>query len=57
MDSFDRRPAFLKEVGGYLAEGKIKARETVVEGIEQAPQAMISLLRGGNIGKMVVKLA
>jgi NADPH-dependent curcumin reductase CurA len=56
-DSFDRLPAFLKEMIGYLADGKLRAKETVVEGFERTPRAFIDLLRGGNIGKMVVKLA
>lgn len=55
-DSLDQTPAFHKEVGKYLAEGKLHAKETVVQGIEHAPQAFIDLFHGGNIGKMVVKL-
>jgi NADPH-dependent curcumin reductase CurA len=55
-DHFDRFPDFVREVGGWLAEGKIRYRETVVEGIEQAPEAFIGLLRGDNTGKMVVRL-
>jgi NADPH-dependent curcumin reductase CurA len=55
-DWADRRPAFLAEVGAFLAQGKLKAKETVVEGIERAPQAFLDLLRGANIGKMVVKV-
>ena len=47
---------FVKEVGGYLASGKLKLKETVVDGIDQAPQAFISLLTGVNIGKMVVRI-
>jgi NADPH-dependent curcumin reductase CurA len=55
-DHFDRFPDFAREVGGALAEGKIRYRETVVEGIERAPDAFIGLLRGQNTGKMVVRL-
>jgi NADPH-dependent curcumin reductase CurA len=56
-DHQDRRAEFLAEVGELLREGKITARETVVEGIERAPEAFIGLLRGDNVGKMLVKLA
>ncbi|MCW2993197.1 MAG: NADP-dependent oxidoreductase [Conexibacter sp.] len=44
------------EVGPAVREGRIEFRETVVEGLEHAPQAFIDLLRGANVGKMVVKL-
>ncbi|MEA2146284.1 MAG: hypothetical protein QOG59_1871 [Solirubrobacteraceae bacterium] len=56
-DHQDRRADFLAEVGELLREGKVTARETVVEGIERAPEAFIGLLRGDNVGKMLVKLA
>ena len=55
-DHFDRFPDFVRDVGGWLREGKIRYRETVVEGLENAPEAFIGLLRGENLGKMVVKL-
>jgi NADPH-dependent curcumin reductase CurA len=55
-DHFDRFPEFVRDVGGWLREGKIRYHETVVEGIERAPEAFIGLLRGENLGKMVVKL-
>jgi NADPH-dependent curcumin reductase CurA len=55
-DHADRFPDFVREVGGWLREGKLRYRETVVEGIENAPEAFIGLLRGENVGKMVVKL-
>lgn len=55
-DHADRRQAFLSEVGGLLREGRLRFRETVVEGIERAPQAFIGLLRGDNVGKMLVRL-
>jgi hypothetical protein len=54
-DWFQQMPQFLKEIGAYWSQGKLKMKETVVEGIENAPQAFLDMLRGGNIGKMIVK--
>lgn len=56
LDWFNQLPDFLKEVGAYWSQGKLKMNETIVEGIERAPQAFLDMLRGGNVGKMVVKL-
>ena len=55
-DFLDRQGEFEKEVGGYFRAGKVKNKETVVEGIEQAAGAFIGLFEGKNVGKMVVKL-
>ena len=44
-------------LAGYYAEGRLKARESVIEGLERAPQGLIALLKGQNIGKQLVKLA
>ena len=51
------RPQFLAEMGGWLAEGKIRTEETVMDGIDAAPAAFAALFSGGNTGKMLVKLA
>lgn len=56
-DSLDRRSEFEREVGGYIREGKLKHKETVVPGIDRAVEAFLGLFDGKNIGKMVVKLA
>ena len=48
---------FIAEVGGLLRSGKLKSRETVVDGLPKAPQAFIGLLKGENFGKLVVKIA
>ncbi|MFN7570733.1 MAG: NADP-dependent oxidoreductase [Betaproteobacteria bacterium] len=49
-------PQALKELGTGVAAGKIKYRETVAEGLANAPQAFIGLLAGRNFGKQLVKL-
>jgi NADPH-dependent curcumin reductase CurA len=51
-----RREAFLRDVSGWLAEGKIKYRETIVPGLEKAPTAFVGLFHGTNIGKLIVKV-
>jgi NADPH-dependent curcumin reductase CurA len=57
LDWLDRWAEFEQEVGGCLRAGKLKHKETVVEGIENAVSAFLGLFQGQNIGKMVVKLA
>lgn len=54
----DRHAEGLVEMAGWLREGKLKYRETIEEGgIGNAPAAFISMLKGGNIGKQLVKIA
>lgn len=45
------------QLAQWLAEGKIKHRETIVDGLEEAPVAVNRLFDGGNIGKLIVKVA
>jgi len=49
-------PAALKELGGHVATGRVKYRESVASGIENAPQAFLGMLKGANFGKQLVKL-
>jgi NADPH-dependent curcumin reductase CurA len=55
-DWLDRQAEFEKEVSGYFRAGKLKNKETVVEGIDHAVDAFLGLFQGQNVGKMVVKL-
>ncbi len=55
-DWLSHQAEFEEEVGGYFRAGRLKDKETAVEGIEHAPAAFIGLFGGKNIGKMVVKL-
>jgi len=52
----DRMPQFLAECGPWVREGRLKYREDIVEGLEHAPEAFIGLLRGRNLGKMLVQV-
>jgi NADPH-dependent curcumin reductase CurA len=49
-------PQALAEIGALVVSGKLRYRETVREGLESAPQALVDLLHGSNFGKMLVKL-
>ncbi|GAA6182057.1 NADP-dependent oxidoreductase [Shimia sp. NS0008-38b] len=53
---YDRYGDFLRDVGPKLAAGQIAYAEDIAEGLENAPAAFRSLLRGGNTGKQLVKL-
>ena len=56
FDWKDRYGEALKALGGYFAEGKLQYRESVVQGLENAPRGLIDLLAGKNFGKQLVKL-
>ena len=49
-------PEALTELGGLVAQGKLRPRESIAQGIENAPEAFLGLLKGKNFGKQLVKL-
>jgi hypothetical protein len=49
-------PEALKELGTLVATGQLKYRESVAQGLENAPEAFLGLLKGRNFGKQLVKL-
>ena len=55
-DHFDLWPQAHRELADLVVAGKLKYRESVAEGIENAPRAFLGLLKGENFGKQVVKL-
>ena len=50
------RPQFLKDMTGWIADGKLAWEETVMNGVEKAPDAFIGLFSGSNTGKMLVRI-
>ncbi len=55
---FDWAPRYgeaMREMGGWLSEGKLKAREDIVEGIETFPETLNKLFTGENFGKLLIK--
>ena len=54
---WNRMPDFQKEVAPMIKDGSVKVQEDITEGLENAPDAFIKLLTGGNTGKAIVKVA
>ncbi|MEH2171980.1 NADP-dependent oxidoreductase [Nostoc sp.] len=52
-----RQAEFVKDVSGWLQEGKLKYKEDVVQKLENAPHALIGLLQGKNFGKLIVQVS
>ncbi len=56
-DFAKQTPEFQRDMSAWIREGKVKYKEDIVEGLENAPQAFIGLLRGANFGKLVIKVS
>jgi NADPH-dependent curcumin reductase CurA len=57
LDFMHLRGDFERDMRQWLKAGKVKWKETVLQGIDQAPHALVGLMQGENIGKMLVQLA
>jgi NADPH-dependent curcumin reductase len=57
IDHSARFDDFLRDVSVWLREGRIKYREDIIDGLEQAPEAFIGLLQGRNFGKQIIRVA
>jgi NADPH-dependent curcumin reductase len=53
----EHHAAFLREVGAGIADGRIRYREDIIDGLENAPEAFIGMLEGRNFGKLIVGVA
>jgi NADPH-dependent curcumin reductase CurA len=56
MDFMNRRDEALRDLQSWVAAGKLKVQEDVINGLENTPQALIGLLAGENRGKRMVKV-
>jgi NADPH-dependent curcumin reductase len=52
-----QRPAFYREMAQWIAEGRVKYQEDIVDGLESAPKAFIGMLEGRNFGKLIVQVS
>ena len=55
-DYLPRMAEFYRDMGGWIASGAVKSRDTVVDRPERTPEAFLGLFSGANTGKMLVKL-
>ncbi len=56
-DHADRAPAFFQECAPLVMSGRLKFREDIVDGLENAPSAFMGLLEGRNFGKLIVRVS
>ena len=57
FDYADRYAVAAREMGGWLAAGKLKSREDIIAGFETFPDTLLKLFKGENIGKLILKVA
>jgi hypothetical protein len=57
FDYASRYPQAIADIAGWIAAGKLKSREDIVEGLENFPETLLKLFKGENFGKLVLKVA
>jgi NADPH-dependent curcumin reductase CurA len=57
FDYAEQRPDFTRDMAQWIREGRVKYREDIIDGLEQAPEGLIGLLQGKNFGKLIVRVA
>jgi len=57
FDHYRRMGAFQQDMRGWVHEGRVKYREELIDGLENAPRGLIGMLQGENFGKLVVRVA
>jgi len=57
FDHYHRAPVFQRDMSGWLREGRVRYREEVIDGLENAPRGLMRLLRGENFGKLIVRVS
>ena len=57
FDYADRYAHAVQEMAGWMAAGKLKSREDIVEGLETFPDTFLKLFKGENLGKLILKVA
>jgi NADPH-dependent curcumin reductase CurA len=57
FDYAKRYPEAVREIAGWMAQGKFTSREDIVEGIDQFPETLLKLFSGENFGKLVLKVS
>jgi len=56
FDFFTRYPEAIREMAGWMAEGRLRSREHIVKGIDAFPDAFVGLFRGENFGKLMLEV-
>ena len=57
MDYTDRFGIAVREMAGWMKEGRLKTREDIVEGLETFPETLLMLFKGENTGKLLIRVA
>jgi NADPH-dependent curcumin reductase CurA len=57
VDYASQFPDFMTDMSAWMKEGRVKYREDIVDGLENAPRELIQLLRGANFGKKIIRVS